>query len=238
VSPVGRCGLGDCPVPEPDPALLRRLRTRVVPADTVLHRGVKQAHPDTTALVPGVGNTRFAPLHEVAHAYVATTAFAALLESAFHEAAPPDRRIYQWQIDAWLEGCIALIEDVRLIDLGDAELDRLGLGRSELVATDAVHYRCTRAWAEALHDRTIGGQKTHGLVWDSRQTELQAAELAGRPALAELVTELPAAVAVIWSPPAARRVLDRVAGGLGPLNGPDAAGYIDDLIATLGIVVE
>jgi hypothetical protein len=55
-----------------------------------------------------------------------------------------------------------LVEELRLIDLGDAELDRLGLGRSELVATDAVHHRCTRAWAEALHDRTIGGEQPPG----------------------------------------------------------------------------
>jgi hypothetical protein len=53
-----------------------------VPAGTVLHRGARQVHPHTTALVPGVGNTRFAPLEGVAHTYVATTAFAALLEAA------------------------------------------------------------------------------------------------------------------------------------------------------------
>lgn len=237
MSPVGRCGLDDCPVPEPDPSILKKLRTRVLAAGTVLHRGVKQDHPDTTQL-PGLGNTRFAPLEGVAHAYVATTAFAALLESAFHEATPPDRRIYQWQIHAWLEGCVALAEGVRLVNLGDGELDRLGIARAQLVATDANHYPCTRAWAEVLHGRSVGGQMTDGVVWDSRQTELQAEGLADRPALAELVTELPATVAVIWSPPAGEQVLTVADGGLGPLNDPDATGYIDDLVATLGIVVE
>lgn len=238
MSPVGLCGLADCAVPEPDPALLRRLRTRVLPAGTVLHRGVKQAHPDTAALVPGLGDTRFAPLAGVLHAYVATTAFAALLESAFHEAVPPDRRIYQAQLGAWLEGRVALTGALRLIDLGDTELERLGLDRAQLVATDAVHYPCTRSWAEALHDRHVGGHATHGLVWDSRQTELQAAAIADRPALSELVTELPATVAVIWSPPADAAVLEDAPGGLGPLDGPDAARYVDDLAATLGIVIE
>lgn len=238
MSSVGRCGLQDCPVPEPVPAILKKLRTRVLPAGTVLHRGVKVAHPDTARLVPGVGDTRFAPLDGVAHAYVATTVFAALLESAFHEATPPDRRIYQWQIDAWLEGLVALTEDVRLIDLGDAELVRLGIARSELVATAGDHYPCTRTWAAALHGRAVGGQITCGLVWESRQTELQATGLADRPALAELVTELPATVAVIWSPPAGNDVFDVVPGGLGPLSGSGAANYIDDLVSTLGIVVE
>lgn len=238
MSPVARCGLGDCPVPKPSPALLRRLRTRVLRAGTVLHRGVKQAHPDTTALVPGMGDTRFAPLPGVAHAYVATTAFAALLESAFHEAVPPDRRIYLAQLGAWLEGRVAVAGDLRLIDLGDTELERLGLDRTQLVATDALHYPCTRAWAEALHGRHVGGHATHGLVWESRQTELQAAAIADRPALSELVTELPATVAVIWSPPAYPAVLEEAPGGLGPLDEPAAARYVDDLAATLGIVIE
>lgn len=238
MTPVAHCGLDVCPVPMPDGALLRRLRTRVLRAGTVLHRGVKQAHPDITALVPGLGDTRFAPLDGVAHAYVATTASAALLESAFHEAVPPDRRIYQVQIDTWFEGRVALVEDVRFIDLGDTELDRLGIARSSLVATDAVHFPCTRVWSHVLHGRVVGGQATHGLVWDSRQTELHAAALADRPALAELVTELAATVAVIWSPPSAAGVLAPAPGGLGPLNGPAAGPYVDDLAATLGIVVE
>lgn len=238
MSPVGLCGLGHCPVPEPDPRILRGLRTEILTAGTVLHRGVKQAHPDTAGLVPGRGDTRFAPLDGVSHAYVATTAFAALLESAFHEAAPPDRRIYQAQVDAWLEGCVELTAALRFVSLRDDDLARLGLDRAQLVATDAVHYPCTRAWARAMHGRSIGGQPTYGLLWESRQAELHAAALADRPALAELVTELPATVAVIWSPPAATDVLAPTAGGLGPLNGPDAAEYVDDLIATLGIVVE
>jgi len=199
---------------------------------------VKVAHPDCTELAPAVGDTRFAPLDETAHAYVATTAFAALLESAFHDAIPPDPRIYRAQIDAWLEGCVSLAVNVRLIDLGDATLERLGIERHQLVSTDATHYPCTRAWAEVLHGRAVGGHPTHGLIWDSRQAELQSVGLGSRPAVAELVTALPATVGVIWSPPAPAAPLAHADGGLGTLNGPEAETYVNDLIALLGIVVE
>lgn len=214
---------------------MKQLRTRVVDAGTRLHRGAKVAHPDCTQLVPGAGDTRFAPIDGAAHAYVATTAFAALLESALHDATPPDPRIYRAQIDAWLEGCVTLTADLRFIDLSDPALARLGIERAQLVAT---HYPCTRAWAEALHGRAVGGHPTHGLVWDSRQADVQAAGLGHRPALAELVAELPATVGVIWSPPAPAAPLANTHGGLGPLNGPAAEDYVNDLVALLGIVVE
>lgn len=235
---VGACGLATCPVPTPESALLRRLRTRVLRAGTVLRRGVRTTHPDASLLVPGLGATRFAPVDGVAHAYVATTSFAALLESAFHEAAPPTPVIYSTQLAGWIEKAVNLTTDVRLFDLDDRELHRLGIDRADLVATDPLHYPCTRTWAAALAGRQVGRHETHGLVWRSRQTELHASALAHRPALAELVDEHPADVAVLWSPPAVGNVLATHPGGLGALDGATAQGYVNDLVALLGIVVE
>lgn len=227
-----------CPVPTPDPALLRRLRTRVLRAGTVLRRGVRTTHPDASRLVPGLGATRFAPVDGVAHAYVATTSLAALLESAFHEAAPPTPVIYSTQLYGWIECAVELTTDVRLFDLDDVELHRLGIDRADLVATDPLHYPCTRTWAASLAGRQVGRYETHGLVWRSRQTELHSNALAHRPALAELVDEHPAHVAVLWSPPVVATVLANRPGGLGPLEGATAQEYVDDLVALLGIVVE
>ena len=84
---------------------------------------------------------------------------------------------------------------MRLIDLRDPRLDRLGIPRSSLPATSAAHYPCTRRWAQALHDRRVGGQPTHGLTWHSRQAELHARAMADRPALRELLDTHPAEVA-------------------------------------------
>lgn len=232
------CGSADCPVPPPEPSLLRHLRTTLVPAGTTWHRGVAVMHPDATVLVAGRGDSRFAPLEGTSHVYLASNAFAALLESAFHDATPPEPRIYQPQLARWIEAVVATTVEVRLIDLRDTELVRLGIAREGLVATEPTHYSCTRLWADALHGRVVGGRQTHGLLWQSRQTELHAAALGSRPALSELIAELPAEVAVIWSPPVASDLLTDTSHGLGPLDGIDAADFVDDVIALLGIIVE
>ncbi|MGH3517777.1 MAG: RES family NAD+ phosphorylase [Haloechinothrix sp.] len=236
MSSAAPCGLANCPVPAPVDALTRRLRTTVIPAGSRLRRGRRLVHTDPIALVPGLGDTRFAPLPGVAHVYLAATTFAALLESAFHDTAPPAPRIPEAVLRLWAEDAVDLRADVRLIDLRDGELARLGLERGQLVATSAAHYPCTRRWAAALHGRRIGGQQTHGLIWHSRQTELHARALSSRPALRELVDEHPADVAVVWSPPAARRLLAPSADGLGLLATGPGRHYIDDLVALLSIV--
>lgn len=236
MTPVRACGRSNCPVPEPATDVLRHLRTTTWPASLALRRGHKQRHPDPTALVPATGDTRFAPLDDVNHVYVARTTFAALLESAFHDAAPPAPRLPEAVIALWSEAAVVLTADVRLIDLRDPALADLGLDRSQLTATSAAHYPCTRAWAQRLHGRHVGGHPTHGLVWHSRQLELHARAAARRPALTELLDEHPAEVAGLWSPPADSDLLAPGTGGLGPLDTAVGQAYVDDVIALLQIV--
>lgn len=169
--------------------------------------------------------------------YVAETSFAALLESALHDATPPAPRVRSATLAHWVESQVELTADVRLIDLRDVELDRLGIGRHQLVATGAVHYPCTRAWARRLHGRAIGGQPTHGLVWQSRQAELHARALDHRPALRDLVSMHPVDVAVLWSPPAPAGLLAPGPDGLGPLDVGAGRAYVADLAAELGITL-
>lgn len=230
------CGRPACPVPDPEPGLLRRLRTVVWSGGMLLRRGHTTAYPDPTQLVPGTGNTRFAPLDGVSQVYVAATTFAALLESALHDAAPPAPRIPIAVVARWAEAEVRLARDVRLIDLRDPQLDRLGIPRSSLPATPAAHYPCTRRWAHALHGRRIGGQPTHGLLWHSRQAELHARALTDRPALRELLDTHPAEVAILWAPPATQPLLDPTGGGLGRLDRDAGDRYVTDLVALLGIV--
>lgn len=233
---VGACGLASCPVPEPTATTLRRLRTTTLEAGTLLRRGRKRAHPSPVGFVPALGDTRFAPLAGIGHLYVAATTFAALLESAFHDAAPPAPRIPEAQLRLWAEDAVTLAGEVRLIDLRDPELARLGIARAHLVATSAAHYPCTRAWAQVLHGRRVGGHNTHGLLWHSRQAELHARALVGRPALRDLIDEHPAEVAIVWSPPARQDLLMPAPLGLGPLDAGAGRRYVDDLAALLGIV--
>jgi hypothetical protein len=238
VTPVGACERDACPVPQPGSTDLRRLRTHTLRAGTLLRRGHKVAHSDPSTLVPAVGDTRFAPLAGTRHVYAAATTFAALLESAFHDVALPSPRMPVAMLGQWAEAEVALRGDVRLIDLRDQELDRVGIDRAALVATSAAHYPCTRVWARTLHDRRVGGHQTHGLIWHSRQTELHARALDDRPALRELIDTHPAWVAVLWAPPAPVRLLRATGRGLGRLDRGDGDRYVTDLVALLGIVAQ
>lgn len=205
-----------CPVPNPVPAVLRRVRTEILEAGVELFRGHKRDYP-ADGLVPGAGDSRFAPLDGVSHAYVSQRATPALLESAFHDATPPHPRIYPHRRAAWSLSRVRLVTDLRLIDLRDPELARLGLDRSQLVTSLPAHYPCTRHWAAALHDRHVGGQPTHGLLWHSRQAELHAAA-DHNPLTADLLgsgetTE----VAVVYAPPSPLRLLEFTGEGPGSL---------------------
>ncbi len=227
------CGSASCPVPDKPPA---RLRSIVWRAGTRLHRGHENANP-AYELVPGKGATRFAPQSRSSHVYVATTEIGALLESALHDATPPFPRIQIPTLQEWSESVVELRHDVRLFDLRDPELDRLRIGREQLVSTLPVHYACTRTWASGLAGRSVGGQKTHGLVWHSRQAELHARTMKHRPAFARLLSEHPTEVAVVWSRPATGRLLMSVpGGGLGRLHEGDGWRFIEDLLGLLGIV--
>jgi hypothetical protein len=223
-------------VPEPTDNALRRLRTTTFAAGTRLRRGRKHAHSSAVGFVPALGDTRFAPLDGVGHLYVAGTTFAALLESAFHDAAPPAPRIAEAQLRLWAEDAVILAGEVRLIDLRDPALARLGIARAHLVATSAAHYPCTRVWAQVLHGRHVGGHPTHGLLWHSRQAELHAQALVRRPALRDLIDEHPAEVTIVWSPPAPQDLFIPAPHGLGPLDAGAGRRYVDDLAALLGIM--
>lgn len=205
-----------CPVPDPVASVLRRVRTHTIDAGVELFRGHRSVYP-ADDLVPAIGDTRFAPLDGVSHAYVSRRATPALLESVFHDATPPQPRIYPHRLAAWSLSKIQLVTDVRLIDLRDPELARLGLDRRQLVTSLPAHYACTRDWAVALHDRHVGGRPTHGLLWHSRQAELHAAA-DHNPLTADLLgsgetTE----VAVLYVPPGPRRLLEDTTGGPGSL---------------------
>lgn len=167
-------------------------------AGTPLHRGVLSKFP-ADGLVPGLGNTRFAPLDETSHVYVSRTATAALLESVLHHLTGPDPTIWRVEIARWSLGEVVLDVDVRLVDLRDAELERLGLERSQLVDTSPFHYACTRRWAQALQHRKVDGRHIDGMLWNSRQADIHARANA-EGLLGDLLTHRQIEVAVLWHP--------------------------------------
>jgi hypothetical protein len=86
------------------------------PADERLHRGHRLAHP-AVELVPGVGDTRFAPLADLHHTCLSRSRTAGLLESALHELSGADPTIYLATLDGWGLTEVALRAPVALADL-------------------------------------------------------------------------------------------------------------------------
>ena len=162
------CGRPDCPVVALTPHLLNAIRPVVLPAGTRWWRGTTYPAAD---LVPGAGDTRFAPLANTAHAYFGGTKTVALLESALHDAAGTQPIIYLSQMRSWAVHELELTQPLRLADLRNPELERMSLTRSQLVNTTAAHYTCTRRWAAELQGGVHG---LDGIIWHSRQADLYA----------------------------------------------------------------
>lgn len=226
-----------CPVPSPDDIDLRRLTSVVLPAGTPLRRGHRARYrpdvpvPPVDALPPPEAMSRFAPIVGTGHLYVARRETAALLEGVLHELVPGGPRIYWRRLAGWALSHVTLVRPVRLIDLRDPALARLGLDRGQLVATGPGHYPCTRQVAAALCHRHVGGRSTEGLLWHSRQAELHA-EQGVRPLLADLLAGEQAEVAVLW-PAHGGRLLQRDAGPW-PLDDGRGLELVRDVATLLG----
>ncbi len=198
MNPGAPCGVASCPVTPPSAILIRRLRTHTLTSEEIWWRGASLGRP-ATDLVPGLGDSRFAPLPEVDHMYLGATRPVALLESALHETTGPVPTIYRATLAALGLTPMRPTQPLRLADLRDSPLARLGIQRRQLVATGPAHYACTRVWASRLQAATIAGDRVDGAIWHSRQAELHAD---GNPdGLAhDLLRAAPVEVVVVWSP--------------------------------------
>lgn len=168
----------DCPVPDPGEVDLRGLRLAHLQAGERLHRVHEQTYAATTFNRSGGGNTRFAPLAHTGHVYLAASRTVALLETVFHDVHHHVPRIVYEATDltGWQLTEIRLTAEVGLLDLRDAQLQRFGIDRDQLVATTPAHYPCTRHWAQVLADRRPGGATPAGILWNSRVAELATAD--------------------------------------------------------------
>lgn len=191
------CGRDDCPIVDPDVFDRRTLRTHTLAAGTEWYRVARTAHGDQPFTPAGLGNGRFSPLADRSHCYLAEQRSASLLESALHEAAGQNPRIYAAQLAPFSLYRLRLGRPVRLIDLRDPALADLGLGRDGLTGADALHYPCTRAVGEAL----VGAKRTVGFVWTSRQGHLHADRNPDGLA-SEVLRHQQLDVAVLYSPDA------------------------------------
>ena len=228
------CGLPDCPVRPPTTAITKHLKTTTVPHGDELYRCVPTGHA-AESLVPGLGNSRFAPLEGRHHTYVGWTKTAAILESALHEANGPNPAVYLAQLGKWQLASLVFDTTIRLYDLRDEALASLGLDRTELTATSPRHYPCSRAWASELAGRSVGGYQTHGLIWTSRQGDLHAqANQAGLAA--DLLRHRAIDAAVVWAPPFDGR-LRSTSEPVPLVNGREPIRLVNELANLIGVAI-
>lgn len=225
------CGLSDCPVPEPVESLLAQTRTANWEAGGHYHRTLRSARP-ADQLVPGKGDTRFAPIPGASHVYLGRTATVTLLEVVFRDTS--NTGMYRAALEGWCSAPVTLRAPLRLIDLRDGELDRLGIARDALVATESKHYPCTRAWATALHAHQVNGASPDGILWYSRQGDVYR-QRHSSGLLGDLLTHDSVEVAIVWDPPAGVSVL--LADGP-PSELRDANGEASQLVVELANLLQ
>lgn len=229
------CGQADCPVAEPAPGLLRHLRMVTLDPGGQWWRGSR--HPAASLAPDRTGNTRFAPLEGARHGYFGATRTVALLESALHEASGPEPTIFVAKLASYAIRGVTLTSTLRLADLRDPELERLGVHRPALVDTTPQHYPCTRMWAARLHGRHAGPHRLQGILWHSRQADLHRRAQSGG-LLADVLVHTPAEVGVVWHPPGPAKPFAAV-GDPEPLVVDGAPSRLaTELSAAIGVPIE
>lgn len=187
-----------CPVPDVEGIDLRRLRlAHLTPGEAWFHVH-DQAYPPPAFNTCGRGDTRFAPLAEVGHQYLARRQTVALLETVFHDVHElADRIIYTaTELDGRQLSQVTVAERLPLIDLRDSQLERLGIERG-LATSSRAHYPCTRQWAARLIGRRVGGVQPAGWVWNSRVAGLARSDA---PLLDDLLEPPASEIVVLYDP--------------------------------------
>lgn len=128
---------------------------------------------------PGFGDARFSPFdaqgdgRRVPAMYLAETPVGALLETIFHDVHQlASRVIYEDDLRKQMLAHLETPSGLNLVDLRNPVLKKAGLARNRIVSSPAEHYPCTRLIAQHLHGQYVDGGEAHGLVWHSRQAEL------------------------------------------------------------------
>lgn len=183
-----------CPVPSPSTVNKSKLKSTVLAAGSVMVTAAKVAHWPFVFNPSDAGDARFSPLVSdgtvVPTVYLASVETVALLETVFHDTPVAGGGVISLANNLAPFHLVRVIvpHDIRLIDLRDPRLAAdLGLERSRLVACSSQHYRCTREWAGALHGRSVGGQPTFGIAWDSRVVEVASHT---SPVLADVASQV------------------------------------------------
>lgn len=151
------------------------------PTITVLEQGIClfRVHPKTFAATefnPGKGLPgRFSPLNDlngnnIPTLYAGSSNKSALAESVFRNVVSTSPTITRLSLRNQLLSTIIPTRNLRLVDLSQNGLRRLGLKRNQLLETGQDSYAQTACWAKALHDHN---DHCDGIVWVSTQFDTE-----------------------------------------------------------------
>ncbi len=226
----------------PSPFRPKAIRSRVLAAGTEWRNVTDVDHALDIFNSSGRGHARFSPLADdagvpVPYLYVARQPVAAMLETVFHNVwGVAARRVGHSEIKRRVLRTIRFDTDVRVVDLHDSELARHGIGRHQLVSTSAEHYDCTQQWGAALCGASIGGQKTHGMAWQSRMVEL--AQSASSPLMQTMFVGDQTDVAVLYRVAGHPRETEFEVLEVEPLDSGSGRALVLELADLIGAVID
>ena len=162
-----------CPLPPID--------FSVTPTMTTLKKGsclfrVHHQKYEGTAFNPGVGQpSRFSPIvdsvgNNIPTLYAGNSKNSALAESVFRNLVSISPAITRFSLRKQLLSTLQNTRKLRLVDLTQNGLRRLGLKRNQLLESEYDSYKQTARWAEALHNLN---DEIDGMVWISTQYDTE-----------------------------------------------------------------
>lgn len=148
---------------------------KTLEAGSTLHR-VHASKYGPVEFNPGpYGNARFSPIvdsagGQIATMYAGTTQECALMETVFRSVPyePGYKTIDEVKFQNQLYSTITLTKSLKLVNLRNIALRKVGLSREKLIDTEMDRYPETRKIAEAIYALRPDAQ---GLYWVSRQDD-------------------------------------------------------------------
>jgi hypothetical protein len=158
----------------PPPAAFPTFYYRTLKSRQELHR-IHDGRFAPTAFNPGIGQSRFAPIHSASGDMVPTLYAASSFECAVHETLfhdvvfdAPLKTVPFSRLQPIRHSILRVRRDLALVSLFAPDLNAWSITRADLIDTLPSAYASTARWAEAIHAARSDGS---GLVWTSRRCD-------------------------------------------------------------------
>lgn len=157
-----------------------RVRTEVIPKDTVLHRCHDARYPGDDfnpgrALQSGEYGARFSPIKDatgklIPTMYLASSCEAAIAESVFHDVIATGKTEFfdlrPFKNTQYV--ALRLERDLTIVSCRSPDCLYMGIDRDELIGSTQLEYTQTRAWSQAIYQQH---HHVDGMRWYSKRND-------------------------------------------------------------------